>query len=413
MEYGCIAKKLGHSYSADIHGMIGGYDYILQEVSEDELDSFMKKRNFKGINVTIPYKKDVLPYLDEIDSEAKEIGSVNTVVNREGKLYGYNTDILGMSALLEYADISVSGRSVLILGTGGTSVMAQIMCKKLGAKDITVVSRRAVGGAVSYLDAMKNHSGSHVIINTTPVGMYPDNYAEPPIQLSGFTHLEAVVDAIYNPDSTRLVIEAKKRGIKAVGGLYMLVAQAVYASEKFRDTKIDRSEILRIYNAIRRTKLNIALTGMPASGKSTIGMAVARMLNRRFVDTDIEIEKRTGTKISEIFKTGGEERFRDIETDVIRNISRENGLVISTGGGAILRDENVEALSLNSKVFFLDRDLNWLKPTKDRPTASDFEAMKKRYEERYPRYVSTADEVIRPGESVEDNAKMIAERFLK
>lgn len=413
MEYGCIAKKLGHSYSADIHSMIGGYDYILQEVSEDELDSFMKKRDFKGINVTIPYKKDVLPYLDEIDSEAKEIGSVNTVVNREGKLYGYNTDILGMSALLEYADISVSGRSVLILGTGGTSVMAQIMCKKLGAKDITVVSRRAVGGAVSYLDAMKNHSGSHVIINTTPVGMYPDNYAEPPIQLSEFTHLEAVVDAIYNPDSTRLVIEAKKRGIKAVGGLYMLVAQAVYASEKFRDTKIDRSEILRIYNAIRRTKLNIALTGMPASGKSTIGMAVARMLNRRFVDTDIEIEKRTGTKISEIFKTGGEERFRDIETDIIRNISRENGLVISTGGGAILRDENVEALSLNSKVFFLDRDLNWLKPTKDRPTASDFEAMKKRYEERYPRYVSTADEVIRPGESVEDNAKMIAERFLK
>lgn len=413
MEYGCIAKKLGHSYSADIHAMIGGYDYVLKEVPEDMLADFMTKKDFKGINVTIPYKKDVMPFLDEIDPLAEKIGSVNTVVNDGGRLKGYNTDILGMTALLNFAGIEVSGRTVLVLGTGGTSVTAQLMAKNLGAKEVIAVSRSGRFGAITYADAAEKYPGAHVIINTTPVGMFPDNYAEPPIDIDKFSDLEAVADAVFNPFCTNLVLRAKSRGIKAVGGIYMLVAQAVYAAERFTGKTLDKSEIDRIYHELLNKKQNVALIGMPACGKTTVGRAVAKSLGRDFIDLDVEIELKARKRISDIFAESGEEYFRDIESEVLRDVCKRTGLVISTGGGAILRDKNVEALRQNCKVFFLDRDVNWLRPTKDRPTASDFEAIKKRYEERYPKYLSAADEIIKPVESVEINAKMIVERFLR
>lgn len=412
MQYGCIAEKLGHSFSAEIHALIGGYDYRLQEVAKPDLDAFMQSRDFKGINVTIPYKKAVIPYLYEINDIAARIGSVNTVVNRGGKLYGYNTDYYGMKALIERGGINISGKTVLILGTGGTSVTARVVAEDLGAGEILIVSRRPADGVITYADAETKYSRAEIIINTTPVGMYPYNYSVP-VDISKFPALEGVVDAIYNPLSTVLVQNAKDRGIPAVGGLYMLVAQAVYASEIFRDVNIPKTEIDRIYNTLMHMKQNIVLTGMPACGKSTIGKLVAKQLDRVFVDTDAEIVRRAGMEITEIFAEKGDKAFRDLETEVIKDVSKLSGIVIATGGGAILRDENVAALKQNGKVFFLDRDLDWLTPTSDRPTASDKEAIKKRYEERYDRYVSTADEVIKPTEDAEANAKLIIERHQK
>lgn len=410
MEYGCIAKKLGHSFSGEIHRLIGDYDYRLCEIAAEELDRFMRKRDFIGINVTIPYKKDVIPYLDGMSDIAERIGSVNTVVNRGGKLFGYNTDYHGMKALILRSKIEISGKKVLVLGTGGTSVTAQVVAKDLCAGEVLVVSRRPSDGVITYAEAYEMHKDADVIINTTPVGMYPDNYASP-IDISRFERLSGVVDAVFNPLRTQLVFDAQKRGIRAVGGLYMLVAQAVYASEFFRGVTIDKSEIDRIYNVMLKMKSNIAITGMPASGKTAAGRIAAEKLGREFIDVDAEIVKREGKEITEIFAQVGESGFRDIETEVLKDVCRRSGVVISTGGGAILRDENVDALKQNCKVFLLDRDLEWLTPTKDRPTASDKEAIKKRYYERRERYLSTADEIIKPVDGADLNANMIIERL--
>ena len=412
MDYGCIARKLGHSFSEEIHNLIGGYDYRLREVSEDELDDFMTRRDFKGINVTIPYKKDVIPYLYEMNDIAKRIGSVNTVVNRGGKLYGYNTDYYGMRGLIEIGGIEIKNKTVLVLGTGGTSVTARVVAEDLGAKEIIVVSRRAGEGVITYDEAVEKYADAEVIINTTPVGMFPDNYSSP-IDISRFTRLEGLVDAVYNPLNTKLVLDTKKMGIKAVGGLYMLVAQAVYASEIFRNVEIPKSEIERIYMQILRSKQNIALTGMPACGKSTLGKLAANELGREFIDLDAEIVGREGMEITDIFAQKGEQGFRNIETEVLKDVSKRGGLVIATGGGAVLRDENIEALRQNCKVYFIDRPLEWLTPTSDRPTASDKDAIRRRYEERYERYISTADVIIKPVDDAAINVKMIIERFFE
>lgn len=411
MDYGCIARKLGHSFSGEIHSLIGGYDYRLREVPESELDSFMKKRDFLGINVTIPYKKDVIPYLDGMNDIAARIGSVNTVVNRGGRLFGYNTDYFGMKALIERMGLSLSGKTVLVLGTGGTSVTAQVLSKDLGAKTVAAVSRKPSEGSISYDSAMTDYSHAEVIINTTPVGMFPENYGSP-IRLDCFTRLEGVVDAVFNPLRSQLVLDARSRGINAEGGLYMLVAQAVYASEIFRDVTIPKTEIERIFGEVLKMKENIALTGMPASGKSAAGRYLSQLLGRELIDTDDEIVRRTGREIPDIFEKDGEAAFRDIETEVLRDVCRRSGVIISTGGGAILRDENVAAMRQNCKVVFLDRDPDWLTPTADRPTASDKEAIRKRYAERHDRYISTADAVIEPVDGAEENAKLIIERLL-
>ena len=411
MEYGCIGEKLSHSFSKIIHNEICDYDYELYEIKKDELKTLLTERKFKAINVTIPYKQDVIPYLDSIDEFALKIGAVNTIVNKNGKLLGYNTDFSGMCCLIENSKIDLKNKKVLILGSGGTSKTAFAVASYLGAKEIYKVSRKSTESSISYDDAYKLHNDAHIIINTTPVGMYP-KIGESAIDISDFNKLEGVVDAVYNPLRTALVTLALKRGIKAVGGLYMLVAQAVFAAELFTDKAIDNGEIDRIYKKILLSKENIVLTGMPGCGKTTIGKALAKELNKEFIDIDDEIVKETGKPITEIFAEGGEELFRNIETQVIKRFSALQNCVISTGGGAILKEINIDFLKENGRIFYIDRPLEFLVTTNDRPLSSNREMLKKRFEERKDIYEATADFKLRAGNDIHKNALALKEGFL-
>ena len=411
MEYGCIGEKLSHSFSKIIHNEICDYDYELYEIKKDELKTLLTERKFKAINVTIPYKQDVIPYLDSIDEFALKIGAVNTIVNKNGKLLGYNTDFSGMCCLIENSKIDLKNKKVLILGSGGTSKTAFAVASYLGAKEIYKVSRKSTESSISYDDAHKLHNDAHIIINTTPVGMYP-KIGESAIDISDFNKLEGVVDAVYNPLRTALVTSALKRGIKAVGGLYMLVAQAVFAAELFTDKAIDNGEIDRIYKKILLSKENIVLTGMPGCGKTTIGKALAKELNKEFIDIDDEIVKETGKPITEIFAEGGEELFRNIETQVIKRFSALQNCVISTGGGAILKEINIDFLKENGRIFYIDRPLEFLVTTDDRPLSSNREMLKKRFEERKDIYEATADFKLRAGNDIHKNALALKEGFL-
>lgn len=402
MEYGLIGEKLPHSFSAVIHGMIGEYGYSLKELASTELDAFMKSKSFKGINVTIPYKQAVIPYLDWISEEAAQIGAVNTVVNRGGKLYGYNTDIGGLKSLIERVG-GVKGKKVLILGTGGTSKTAFVAANIMGACEVYKVSRSARDGALSYEEAVKAHHDAQVIINTTPCGMFPQIEATP-IDISLFKGLSAVVDVVYNPLRTKLISKALSLKIKAEGGLYMLVKQAVLASELFFNTEYESALTEKIHGTLLAQKENIVLTGMPASGKSTVGALLAKTLNRPFYDTDEGIKQKCGMEIPDIFAKHGEEYFRSVETAVIKELSANSGCIIATGGGAAMRSANVEALKQNGRIYFLDRPLEQLLPTPDRPLASSAEAIKARYNERYGTYIATADTVIK----INGNAQSVA-----
>ena len=412
MKYGLIGEKLGHSFSKEVHSMLSDYEYEIREIPKEGLDSFMKEADFKAINVTIPYKESVIPYLSYISDEAKKIGSVNTIVNRGGKLYGYNTDFFGMVSLINKMRLSVKGKKTVILGTGGTSKTAFAVVESLGAEPIITVSRTKKDGAIDYEELMKDHLNAEIIINTTPVGMYPDNFSSP-VDISPFTKLEGVIDAIYNPLRTSLVIDALERGIKAEGGLYMLVAQAVYASEIFLDTKYPTEKLDKIYKKIKRKKENIVLIGMPASGKSTVATLLSKDLSRTVLDTDRMIEKSRQKSISDIFESDGEKAFRDYETYEIANASLQNNTIIATGGGAILRSENVKMLKQNGVLFFIDRPYEKLVPTSDRPLASDLDAIKKRYEERYDVYLKTADARIDADDQPVNVAKKITGVFYK
>lgn len=390
--YGCIGKKLTHSFSKEIHAKLADYPYELIELSEDELPIFMEQKAFAAINVTIPYKQTVIPYLDEISEVAQRIGAVNTIVHRDGKLYGYNTDYYGMKALTMRAGLDLQGKKVLVLGTGGTSKTACVVAADLGAAQVLTVSRRPSEDHVSYEQAMTDHADAQVIINTTPCGMYPDVEGTP-IDLTPFTQLEGVIDAVYNPLCTNLVLAAKDRGLKAQGGLYMLVMQAVVAVEKFLDTTIDRAVADSVFAAVLATKENIVLTGMPGSGKSTVG----RLLNvdgYTFVDTDAEVEARCGCTIKELIVAKGEAYFRDLEAAVIRDLSAVGGQIIATGGGAVLRAENVRNLKHNGRLFFLDAPLERLRATADRPLSDTADKLAILYNERMPIYRATADLVV-------------------
>ena len=393
MKYGCIAERLGHSFSREIHEKIGRYEYELREIPKGALDGFMTGHDFLGINVTIPYKRDVIPYLYEIDEPARRMGAVNTIVNRGGRLYGYNTDFPGMREMIVSAGIELGGKKVLVLGTGGTSHMARELSASLGASATVVVSRTGRDGAVTYEDAYRDHTDAEVIINTTPVGMYPEVEGTP-VDIGRFPLLSGVVDAVYNPLRTRLVTEAQTRDIRCVGGLYMLVAQAVFAAEKFTGETLGADMIGRIYSELYHEKENIVLTGMPASGKSSIGRRIAADTGRRHIDTDAEIVKRCGMPISEMFSKYGEAWFRDRESEAIADAAKNTGCVISTGGGAILREENIRALKQNGRIYYIDRPLEWLTPKGDRPLARDVDAIRARYNERYDRYISTADVIV-------------------
>ena len=407
MEYGCIGEHLAHSFSKEIHNKIASYNYEICEVAVDDLEAFMINHDFKAINVTIPYKEAVIPYLHVIDDAAKEIGAVNTIVNKDGKLYGYNTDFMGMSALADRIGIEFSGKKVLVLGTGGTGKTAVAVAKSKGAREVITVSRRI---GVTYEDAKRDHADAQIIINTTPCGMYPDNYSSP-IELDDYPCVVAVLDAVYNPLVTKLVAQARKKGIKAECGLYMLVAQAVFASEKFTENQYDRKVIDDVFREIFLSKQNIVLTGMPGSGKSTVGKLLSEITGREFIDTDEMIVEKYGV-IPAIFEAEGETAFRDKETEAIKEAAKRCGSVIATGGGAILRSENIEALKSSGKIFFLDRPIEQLIPTDDRPLARDAEAIKKRYEERYDLYNQTADVAIKVSGSQNSVANNIMEEMV-
>ncbi len=409
MEYGLIGEKLPHSFSKEIHEKLAGYDYQLKELTPAQLPAFLEKRDFKGINVTIPYKQTVIPYLDELDEKARAIGAVNTIVNRDGKLYGYNTDYDGMVALIRHAGLSLEGKTVLILGTGGTSKTAMAVAKDLGAASVQRVSRTGREGAISYEEAQR--LPVQILINTTPSGMYPNPDGQP-MDLSRFGWLEGVLDAVYNPLRTRLVLQARDNGARGQSGLYMLVAQAAAASELFLGESLPQGTLGRVYRTIHGEKQNIVLTGMPGSGKSTVGRILAREMGREFVDTDTEVIRLAKKPIADIFAQRGESGFRELESQVIEQLSQRTGLVIATGGGAILRAENVRRLRQNGRIYFLDRPLEDIKPSDDRPLSRDREALEKRYAERYPRYVAAADTGIPVRGDADSVAQAIREEFL-
>ncbi len=406
MQYGLIGEKLGHSFSKEIHEKIEDYTYTLKEIAKGELESFITKKEFNAINVTIPYKEEVIPYLDVISDRAKAIGAVNTVVNKDGALYGYNTDGLGLIALLEKNDISLKGKKVIILGTGGTSKTALQVAKELGAKDVIRVGRSKKEGCITYEEMYLAHTDADIIINTTPCGMYPD-CTSIPLKLERFSSLSGVCDVIYNPLRTPLVLQAKGLGINACGGLCMLVSQAVYAVEKFTKRPYDKDLADKIYSDILSSKENIVLTGMPSCGKSAIGEALSKLTSRVLIDTDKMIQEKHKMTIPEIFSKHGEKTFREWESECVAEASKTNGCIIATGGGAILRSENVSALKQNGRVYFIDRALENLSPTSDRPLALDKEAIAKRYDERYPIYTSVADETVSNNSTIDDVCKQI------
>ena len=393
MKYGLIGKPLGHSFSREIHALIADYDYRLFEIDEDELSRFFQERDFSGINVTIPYKQAVIPFLDEISDEAKKIGAVNTIVKKEGKLFGFNTDFFGMRALIKSTGLDLENKTVLILGTGGTSKTAVEVSKSLGAAEIVKVSRKKSSDTVTYDEAYKKFSGADVIINTTPVGMFP-NADKTPVDVKKFKNLQGVIDAVYNPLRTNFVLDAESIGAKGRGGLYMLVAQAVYASALFLDKTADESVIDKTYARILKEKSNIVLCGMPSSGKTTVGKEIAKVFGKKFIDTDDVVVEKKKESISDIFEKYGEGEFRKEERLAIEELSKENGLVIATGGGAVLDENNVRALKRNGVILFLDRSLENLVATANRPLSSDTEKLKNLFEKRYDVYKSCADAVI-------------------
>ena len=405
MKYGLIGEKLGHSFSKIIHEKIADYTYELKEISKENLDAFMTERDFCCINVTIPYKEAVIPHLYYIDEAAKAMGAVNTIVNRDGKLYGYNTDFYGMKLMIEKNGFDFCGAKVLILGSGGTAKTSKAVAEHLGAREIITVSRRS---EVNYGNVYELHSDADFIINTTPCGMYPDNgtYAVDPAM---FTSLKGITDAVYNPLKTTLIQKGEKLGVKGVTGLYMLIAQAVLACGIFQNKHFDAEKISdEVFCEIMKEKQNIVLVGMPGSGKSTIGKALAEKLGRDFIDTDDVITQKHGA-ISDIFAQQGESYFRDRESEAVRDTAKCNSLVIATGGGAILREENVDMLRQNGVIFFLNRPLEDIIPTDDRPLSSNLEDLKKRCDERYDKYKASADFEIFVDGNVESSVMKILE----
>ena len=397
MEYGLIGSKLGHSYSKIIHEMLCGYRYDLGPLpTEEEARAFLTRRAFKAINVTIPYKRLVMGFCSYIDPRAKAIGAVNTVVNRNGLLYGYNTDYLGFAYLADAHGVEFAGRTVLILGTGGTHNTTSAVAKDKGAARVLTVSRHPdpEKGELSYAEAV--HSGADIVINTTPAGMYP-NVGVCHLDVAAMPGLEAVLDVVYNPDKTELILRAEEAGVPvAVGGLEMLVAQAVYAAEYFLDRKFDDApaEIRAITAQLRKEQLNVALIGMPSCGKTTIGRALADRLGKRFVDLDEEIVRAAGRSIPDLFAAEGEDGFRAREAEQTARFAREGRQVLSCGGGVVKRPENLRALRQNGVVLFIDRPLDALTVGGGRPLSTSAEALKTMEAQRRPLYLAAADAVI-------------------
>lgn len=412
MKYGLIGEHLKHSYSCEIHAQIADYEYELHEIPPSGLGGFLKKREFNAINVTIPYKQDVIPYLDEISDTAKRIGAVNTIVNRNGRLYGDNTDFAGMLALAKHIGVDMKGKKVLILGTGGASKTGHALAEYMGAQSVFYVSRSGKDGSITYEQAVTEHSDAQIIINATPVGMFPKQDGRP-IDISAFPKLEGVIDAIYNPLRTNLILDAQERGIPAEGGLYMLSAQAVHASAVFRDIPLDESLVDKAFKSVKNDKQSIVLIGMPSSGKTTVGRILAEKCGKQLADTDEYIVRKIGMPISDFFAKHGEAEFRKIEKETVAELSATGGRIIATGGGAVLDAENVRALKQNGVLVFLDRRPENLIATDDRPLASRRSALEKLYAERYDIYCAAAELHIDANTTPEAEADAVLKELAK
>lgn len=393
MKYGLIGERLSHSFSKEIHEALADYTYEIRELSPDEVAPFLEAREFEGINVTIPYKEKVIPCLDSVSDAARKIGAVNTVTKRDGKLYGDNTDFYGMREMILGANIDVRGKKVLILGTGGTSKTARAVLSDLGAREIVTVSRRSGEGTVTYETALGIHRDADIIVNTTPVGMYPNTDAVP-IDVRAFPNLTGVVDAIYNPLRTRLILDAEAEGIPATGGLMMLILQAAKASGIFLGREPDEKAVVSVIRSIFGAKENIVLVGMPGCGKSTLGRILSDMTGRVLVDTDDVITELTGRHPSEIIKSEGEREFRRIETEAVKKVSKMSGVIIATGGGVVTRKENIPYLRQNGRIIYLHCLPSDLAITPDRPLSASRSIINAMYEVRHPLYLEAADATV-------------------
>lgn len=410
MEYGLIGARLGHSYSQPIHNALADYDYRLCELpTESDLHRFMQKKEFKGINVTIPYKELVMPYCDTIDNVAQAIGSVNTIVNRGGILEGHNTDFAGFVYLLRKNGIELNGKKVMILGTGGTQKTASAVARSEQAAEIVLVSRQQKPGVISYEQA-KSRRDIQVIINTTPVGMFPEN-AQSLLCPEEFPKLYAAIDVIYNPLKTDFLLRASQCGAKTANGLSMLVAQAKYAAEYFAGHRIEDAEIARIEAGMRKDVANLVLVGMPSCGKTTIGAYCAKIMNRAFLDLDAEIEKESKKTISEIFSAEGEAGFRAKEKAILKKAVCGHAQVIATGGGAVLDAENIQRMHQNSVVIWLQRPTEKLEIGGVRPLSSSYEALCAMEKKRRPLYQAAGDAYVVNDSTPEKAAQAVVEAF--
>ena len=402
--YGLLGRKLGHSWSVPIHTALGCEGYRLIELEPEELSAFLAQENIGGLNVTIPYKLDVMPFCDEIDEAAKAIGSVNTLARRNGKLYAWNTDAAGFQWMARQTGISLAGRKVLVLGSGGASRTAVAVCRAAGAREVIVISR---SGEHNY-ENLSRHADAEIIVNTTPVGMYPKT-GESPVDLTGFPACQGVLDVVYNPRRTALLLQAEELGIPCSDGLPMLVAQAKAAEEHFFERSIPDSENERILARLRQETTNIVLIGMPGCGKTTVGQALARLTGREAVDIDQRIVEKAGCSIPEIFAAEGEAGFRALEREVTAEVGKGAGKIILTGGGVVKDPRNYASLHQNGRIYHLIRDLDLL-PTDGRPLSqgADLAAM---WAERKSMYQRFRDVMIENTGTVEETAAAIWRDF--
>lgn len=400
MKSGLLGRKLGHSYSPQIHGYLGSYSYELFEREPEDVEGFLRNGDFTGINVTIPYKKDVIPFLDELSATAVKMGSVNTVVRRtDGTLFGHNTDYFGFTSMVHRSGIQVSGKKVLVLGSGGTSNTAVKALEDLGAQ-VIIISR---SGENTY-NNLHLHQDAAVIVNTTPVGMYP-NTGVAPIDLNCFPNLEGVLDVIYNPARTQLLMDAEKLGLPHENGLWMLVAQAKEAAEYFGSTLLSNSVIESVYRKMSAKMQNIVLVGMPGCGKTTIAAMLAEQLGRTAIDSDQLIEEMAGKSIPEIFAQDGEDVFRQWETKALAELGKKSQLIISTGGGCVTQQRNYPLLHQNGMIFWLQRELEQL-PTNGRPL-SKIHKLSDMYALRKPMYKAFSDYTIQNNGTCQETVQQI------
>lgn len=406
MEYGLLGEKLGHSFSPQIHSALADYDYRLYPTPPEAVEELFRRREFKGLNVTIPYKQTVIPLCDEVDPRASAIGAVNTVVNRNGRLVGYNTDIDGLIYLAKRTGVEMAGKKVVILGSGGTSRTARAAARELGAADVVTVSRR---GEDNY-ENLSRHADAQVLINTTPVGMYP-NCGAAPVSLEAFPRLEGVLDVVYNPLRTALAMEAEARGVPCSCGLPMLAAQARRAAELFTGEHIPDHRLEEIVSGLTAQVRNIVLIGMPGCGKSAIGRALAKELGKTFVDLDGEIVRRAGRPIPDIFAREGEDAFRALESQAVREAGAHTGCVLSTGGGVVTREENYPPLHQNGVIVHITRALELL-PVNGRPVSQSTD-LHELWRRREPLYRSFADLTAENDGPMEETVQRIIEEVGK